>query len=190
MRPRPFLAISLVCTVLAAGAYGVAVAGEPAPSSSSEASPGGGWVPPDTSSKKPEAAEWDGAKPLELLRKHCSERLANGECQSTCSAKVLREWVQVTCSRAKQTEVFMGVRVLAGPADDVSLVDPPEPKGGAKGQRGFSLVFPVRRGDRRTIEVAEMLPLMWKAWTVEERLDMVISAMWLPNAARPVVTVY
>ena len=150
----------------------------------------GGWLPPETSSKKPEAAEWDGARPLALPRKHCNGWSSDGVCSSACSAKVLREWVELRCTRAKGTEVFMGVRVLAGPADDVTLVDPPEPKGGDKGQRGFSLVFPVRRGDRRTIEVAEMLPLAWKAWTVEESLAMVVSAMWLPNAARPVVTAY
>jgi hypothetical protein len=176
---RTLLALALGAIAFTAGA---------APSH--EASPPHGWQPPDTSSKKPELAEWSSAKPLDLPRKRCSAAVGEGECESSCSAKVLREWVQVTCTRAKTSEVFMGVRVLAGPTDDVSLVDPPEPRGGDKGQRGFSLVFPMRRGDRRTIEIAEMLPLRWKAWTVEERLAMVVSAMWLPNATRPVVTVY
>lgn len=195
MKARTVVAVSLACTTLAAGVFGVAVAGEPAPAPSSEVSPKAEWLPPETSSKKPDAKEWDGAKPLELPRKHCSDQLANGECESNCSARVLREWVEVTCTRAKAAEVFMGVRVLAGPSDDVTLVDPPEPpsvkgQGRDKGQRGFSLVFPVRRGDRRTLEVAAILPLEWRSWTVHERLELVVSAMWLPNAARPTVTVY
>jgi hypothetical protein len=185
----------LACVLLGLGVLGVARATEPTSSAASatdgsSASSKGGWLPPSTSSKKPQASEWDGASSLELPRKHCNGAISDGVCSSSCSAKVLREWVQVSCTRAKGSEVFMGARVLAGPADDVSLVDPPEPKSGDKGQRGFSLVFPVRRGDRRTIEIAAMLQLAWKSWTIEERLELVVSAMWLPNAARPVVTVY
>lgn len=206
-RSVPGLRVTMgVAASLALGALGVARATEPAASASAAAtaspmpsagvapspaaSSSGGWLPPETSSKAPAASEWSSALPLDLPRKHCSSASVEGACASVCSAKVLREWVQVSCARAKWTEVFMGIRVLAGPADDVTLVDPPAPRGGDKGQRGFSVVFPVRRGDRRTIEIAEMLPLAWKSWTIEERLAMVVSAMWLPNAARPTVTVY
>ena len=186
MNARPSLLVAAL--FVAALAVGAALASEPVPSSTPETAQT--WLPPDTSSKKPDAAEWEKATPLALPRKHCNEPMADGSCRSTCSAKVLREWVEVRCRRAASAEVLMGVRVLSGPSDDVTLVDPPEEKPGDKGQRGFALVFPMRRGERRTMEVAAMLPLMFRAWTVEEELELVVSAMWLPNARRPVVTVY
>ena len=72
----------------------------------------------------------------------------------------------------------MGVRVLAGPDKDVTVSDPPQATGKAKNDpRGVTIVFPVRRGDRRMIQIAEMLELRWKAWTVEESLVMVISVL-------------
>lgn len=144
------------------------------------------WAPPDSASKKPTDAEWKDAAPLPLRRPH-----------PECTAESLREWVRLTCNRKPSWEPYLGVRVIGGPHDDVFVIDPPKPKASKKTgglepatQRGVYIVFPVRRGDRRLIELSEMLPLAWKSWQVEEDLAVSISALWLPDDAQPTVTVY
>ncbi len=148
----------------------VATAPVSAPAETSGQSRARSWVPPSDISKQPTAAEWNGAQPLPLRRAH-----------ATCRAQALREWVRVTCDQA-----YLGVRVIAGP-NDVSIADPPAREQGKP--RGVHVIFPVRRGDQRLIELAEMMEFMWKSWTVRERLETVISVSFGEADSAPIITV-
>lgn len=171
----------LILAFTATGASAAPTVDAPEPAAASPE-----WTPPDGSSKKPTDAEWKDAAPLALRRPH-----------RDCTAESLREWVRLTCHRPRSWEPYLGVRVIGGPHEDVSVIDPPKPKAAKRtggfeppDQHGVHVVFPVRRGDRRLIEISEMLPLAWKSWQVEENLAVTISALWLPDAAHPTVTVY
>ena len=98
MKARTFSLVAglSLTTAAAIAAYGSALAGEPAAKPSGEASPAasasaGGWLPPTTSSKKPDDAEWAGAQPLELPRKRCRELVASDQGNTECSSACMRK---------------------------------------------------------------------------------------------------
>ena len=157
--------------------------GDPAPSASAPSSAPAAAAAPSASwadaaeTDRPDEAAWASAPALRLAREH-----------RMCSAKRLREWVRVRCRRDPSAEEpYLGVRVVGGSHEDVRVSDPAE---GKKGQRDIAVVFPARKGDRRVIELVGTKPMMWKSWTVYEKLELVISESWLPSETGPTITVH
>lgn len=140
------------------------------------------WTPPAEESKRPEPSEWAQAQKLELLRPH-----------ALCTAQTLREWVRIACKSPKD-ETFFGVRVIGGPHDDVRINDLPlspdeAKKANNQTMRGTDVVFPMRRGDRRIMEIGRVLPTCFRCYSVEETTEVVISALWLAGAPSPTIVV-
>ena len=137
------------------------------------------WLPPTEESKRPTTDGWKHAKPLKLPRAHAH-----------CTAMTLREWVKISCKPHKHAAYF-GVRVIGGPHDDVRINDRErdEHAAGTSGV-GTEVVFPMRRGDRRLIELGRIKHSdCFKCYTIEETTEAVISAVWLNNAAAPTIVV-
>lgn len=140
------------------------------------------WTPPAETSKRPEASEWAQAKQLELPRPH-----------PLCTATTLREWVRIACQSPKDETLF-NVRVVGGPHDDVRITDLPlsaeaAKKATAQTMRGTDVVFPMRRGDRRIIEITRLLPTCFRCYSMEETTEVVISALWLEGKTAPTIVV-
>lgn len=137
----------------------------------------GAWLPPDARSDRPAEADWANAEPLALARPHRS-----------CTAKRIREWARVQCKRdPKAEEPYLGIRVVGGSHEDVRVSDPAD---GKKFARDVAVVFPVRKGDRRVIELVGAQPIPWKSFTVYEKLELVVSEEWLPSEPAPTITVH
>jgi hypothetical protein len=135
------------------------------------------WVPPSEKSDKPDEKAWEQAESLELPRHHY-----------LCSAKKIREWVRVECSRPPKEEwdPFLGIRVVGGSHVDVSVSNPTTGKPHA---RPLAVVFPVRKGDRRVMDFVLSVSPEWKSWTVTETLDIVVSEEWLEGDSSPTIAV-
>src|SRR5262249_16930882 len=90
-----------------------------------------------------------------------------------CSVKRLREWVRVFCASFQ----FQGFSMLGGRREGVSVqIREEDPNA------GLSLVFPVRRGDTRAIELTR-----WAKWGIEA--DVLVSEQWLEGDKGPLLTV-
>ena len=155
---------------------GVAPADEPVPAKAFGMIDG--W--PTSPSAAPTAEEWASAAPLPLLRQ-----------SGGCAANRVREWVRVSC-RFGDT-MIKGVRVLSGP-EDISILERPLEQGMPRvdqwsrpTMRGSMIVFPVRRGDRRLIQVVE--EFFEGRYTTGEDALAVISAVWLDKDAGPTIVV-
>lgn len=131
---------------------------------------------PSTSSAPPNAAEWDKATPIAL------------KWSFGCHARLSREWVRVWCPGPP-----VRVAVIDGDRSDVvfttELASALDESGKPQTRTtGAMVAFPLRRGARRAIQI-------WS--TVEEvapgktgRGDVrLISAYWLEDEPRPVVTI-
>jgi len=119
-------------------------------------------------SKSPSFDEWTKATKVRLTR--------TGPAAAPCTAYRVREWLKVRCMGTKPHAMV----VLGGDAAEVSFwIDRDERKGG-------EVQFPVRRGDRRVIQV----------WTGEAdaagvfkpRPALLIQEHWLEDRAAPTVT--
>ena len=136
------------------------------------------WRPPTEASPRPAHEDWAAAQPLPLRRPH-----------PLCTASVIREWVRIACKSPEQ-ETYFGVRVLGGPHDDVRIADlDPEPGTPARSNRGTDVVFPLRLGDRRLLEIGRLIPTCWRCYSIEETTEVVISALWLDAEHEPVIVV-
>lgn len=140
------------------------------------------WTPPTAESQRPEPGDWASADKLELPRPH-----------ALCTAETLREWVRISC-KSPENETFFNVRVLGGPHDDVRIRDLPLSSEAAKKannqtMRGTDVVFPMRRGDRRLMEIGRVLPTCFRCYSIEETTEVVISALWLEGATAPTIVV-
>ena len=136
------------------------------------------WTP-DEKTAVPKAEEWKNAEPLALARPH-----------PLCHAERLREWVRVSCKSPGEFDIYWGARIVGGSHKDVSIADrPSDPK--EKLGPGCDVMFPVRRGDRRLIELALFVPCQeWRCYTVEEDVGLMISELWLDDEAAPTITVH
>jgi hypothetical protein len=150
--------------------------------------PYAGW--PREPSAKPKAEEWRGAAPFSLLRPN-----------RFCDATRVREWLRVSCRfvrggpEAQQVVQLTGIRVVGGSAADVELQDrPPDPGQPLVDQyknrvpHGIVVIFPVRRGDRRLIEMVE--PVFEGRYTVGENAAAMLSALWLPSDPGPTIVLH
>lgn len=138
----------------------------------------GDWVPPAEGSAIPKAAEWETAAPLTLLRPHLS-----------CTARALREWIQITCRHPEKFDAFMGVRTVGGSAEGVHMTDLEPIAGNPRAGAGVNVVFPVRKGDRRLIAIDESLQVGFKSYAIEENTVIMISDLWLPGDPGPTIVV-
>ncbi|XXX80234.1 hypothetical protein WMF30_15820 [Sorangium sp. So ce134] len=121
---------------------------------------------------RPAAAEWDGAEPV---------RLARDRSGAACKARMRREWLRIDC-KAHSLAVVRTLGASAG--EEWFWLDQ---KSGEEFASGASVVFPVRRGDRRVIEILAGL------WAYRGELGIstsfVISEQWLDGDAGPLVSV-
>lgn len=145
----------------------------------------GEWSPPEATSDKPTAEEWEKAAPLELLRPH-----------EHCTAAAVREWLRVSCK--DPGDAFKGVRVFGGSETDVSITDF-KVKGKSKDSEGkevdktfdgLHVVFPVRKGDRRVVSIVNWASCGWKCWYTREDMFVTISELWLPGEERPTIVLH
>jgi hypothetical protein len=122
----------------------------------------------------PKPAEWKDAPQI---------RLAHDV--DACRAYRVREWVKIHCSGFPAA----GVSLLAGPSKGVEVwVDPPkEPNENMKTPRDAEVIFPVRRGDGRLIQIGQFGegydgPVAWNlAYTISEQ--------WIEDERAPIITV-
>ena len=150
----------------------------PEPSAAPKAAPAAApWTPPAERSPRPKSEEWTAAEPLPLPRPGTG-----------CRALHVREWVNVTCKR--QDHDLMGARIVGGSHEDVSLENPPRDPKESREMGIASVVFPVRRGDRRLIEIPESVVLGFKSYSIEEQAVAIISELWLPSDEAPTITVH
>jgi hypothetical protein len=141
-----------------------------APAATPAAAP---WIPPADRSPRPKPGEWATAEPLPLPRPGTG-----------CHAARLREWVNVICE-GKKYQDLMGARIIGGSHEEVSLESPPRDPGDAVTR--VSVVFPVRRGDRRLIEIPESV---FVSYSMEEQAVAILSELWLPGDQAPTITVH
>jgi hypothetical protein len=175
MRHAPKLAAALPLAALALGVAGPAPAADPpAPA---EPAPIAEWIPPAGESPKPKPEEWDKASPLALVRPH-----------PACTASALREWARISC-RQLDGKDFMGVRVVGGSEEGVHIADFTVKDDKGKQVHGVHVIFPVRRGDRRVMDVHRWESGGWKSMYIVEDTEIAISELWLPGEKGPVITV-
>ncbi|KYF64089.1 hypothetical protein BE11_15255 [Sorangium cellulosum] len=130
-------------------------------------------APPATErTPRPAAAEWDTAEPV---------RLARDRSGAACKARMRREWLRIDCTAPS----LAMVRTLGASAGGEWFgLDQKASDGLAT---GVSVVFPVRLGDRRVIEVgSESFEYRGQ---VGFSTSFVISEQWLEGDAGPLVSV-
>ncbi|WP_437489757.1 hypothetical protein WME75_11325 [Sorangium sp. So ce1014] len=121
---------------------------------------------------RPAAAEWDAAEPV---------RLARDRSGAACKARMRREWLRIDCTAPS----LAAVRTLGASAGEAwfSL----DQKNGEELASGVSVAFPVRRGDRRVIEI--LAGTSAYRGQIGISTSFVISEQWLDGDAGPLVSV-
>ncbi|WP_438000695.1 hypothetical protein WMF26_13605 [Sorangium sp. So ce185] len=121
---------------------------------------------------RPAMAEWDDAEPV---------RLARDKSGAACKARMRREWLRIDCTAPS----LAAVRTLGASAGEAWFRL--DQKNGEELASGVSVVFPVRRGDRRVIEI------LTGVWAYRGQLgistNFMISEQWLDGDAGPLVSV-
>ncbi len=119
-------------------------------------------------SKSPSFDEWAKATKVRLSR--------TGPAAAPCTAYRVREWLKVRCLGTKPHAMV----VLGGDAAEVSFwIDKDD-------RRGGEVQFPLRRGDRRVVQI-------WTggvdaAGVFKAKPQLVIQEYWLEGRAAPTVT--
>ncbi|WP_437504929.1 hypothetical protein [Sorangium sp. So ce1099] len=124
---------------------------------------------------RPQAAEWDAAEPV---------RLARDKGGDACKARILREWLRIDCTAPS----LAVVRTLGASAGEEWLWldhknSEQDPLGLAT---GVSVVFPVRPGDRRVIEI--LSGIGGYRGEIGLATAFVISEQWLNGDTGPIVS--
>jgi hypothetical protein len=146
-------------------------------SAAPEAKPGGSFEadpPAAAATPAPKPDEWKGAPVVALA--HDVEG---------CRALRVREWIKIRCEGLPAA----GASLLAGTRAGVELwVDPPkEPKEQMKTPRAAEVIFPVRRGDGRILQIGQFGegydgPVAWN-------LAYIISEQWIEGENAPIISV-
>jgi cytochrome c peroxidase len=126
-----------------------------------------GASPGAEASPRPTRAEWESASEVELPWQARSCRLTR-----------VREWLRVQCKIDIEGQPLAQVTLITGEKDGVSL---------SESKEGAEMVFPVRRGDRRLLEVDRLVEAH-KSWLVYDG-TIVVSEVWLPFAPAPEIAV-
>ena len=128
---------------------------------------------PAEPSKQPTAAEWKTAPRVRLSR--------TGPAAAGCRAYRAREWLRVRCPEL----TVSAISLLGGKAEGVAFwIDPP--RGGSELPRGGEVMFPIRRGDRRVIQILTFGPGYDGPFTLLPAI--VIQQQWLDDEPAPTVT--
>ena len=134
--------------------------------------------PPGEESDHPKPDEWSTAETVALAR----------PLPSSCHAKLLREWLRIRCESWNP----QSGAVLAGDTEDVFffMVSGQSRMMHTQGRsaEGYvTLELPLRRGDRRLIQLTES-DLMGYGGLGPQRLKMLLSIRWLDDENGPTVT--
>lgn len=136
--------------------------------------------PKEEKTPPPKAKEWAEAPETKLVRG-----------SSNCRVFRVREWIKINC-----TTVF-GARadVVAGNGNDVyfSLREGIDCSEGTDGESLCStvtdMVFPLRRGDRRAIQISAVIGGYGGPGLFRYRASVFISETWLEDDPGPIVTI-
>jgi hypothetical protein len=130
--------------------------------------------PPPDATPAPKPEEWQDAPTVRL--DHDVE---------SCRAYRVREWIKINCTGMPAA----GASLLAGTSTGVALwVDPPKDDGETmKTPRTVEVIFPVRRGDGRLLQVGQFGegydgPVSWN-------VGVEISEQWIEGESAPIVSV-
>jgi hypothetical protein len=134
---------------------------------------------PDVASAPPTDKEWLAAKRMRTT-------------SSDCTARIVREWMTILCSLGVNVgprEPLGVVRVISGDATDVGTWSWIETKGPEKipAEAFVAAVFPVRRGDRRLLELT--FRQFGAKPTFNAVLAFTISELWLEGMTSPEISV-
>lgn len=153
-----------------AGDAGPVDAGPPLPSFAEEPFP-------EKSTPFPKSDEWASAAPVAIDRAHPAARFAaHAADKSPCTARRIREWVRIHC-----TTMNGGALLLGGNRDGLSIRFD-------KANGGTEVIIPVRRGDRRVIEMLDSETLTFKVFSAERaKFGFVISEQWPAGDERPTI---
>lgn len=128
---------------------------------------------PPEPSKQPTAAEWKAAPRVRLSRA--------GPAAAGCRAYRAREWLRIRCPEL----TVSAISLLGGKSDGVAFwIDPP--RAGSELPRGGEVMFPMRRGDRRVIQILTFGPGYDGPFTLLPAI--VIQEQWLEDEPAPTVT--
>lgn len=135
-----------------------------APKEAPSAAPEEGLSVPEGTTPEPTFPEWSKAEEVKV-----------GRGAGKCKVFRVREWLRVHCDE----EFILRLALLVG-----------SPKGVSFAQNRFGMggdvMFPVRRGDRRLLEVIEMKSR--SRYSIFSGPLAVVSEVWLPSWPRPVIT--
>lgn len=160
MRAAPLPLLALVAAVLASSPVTAQAPDDGVPL---DADPPGA-----EKTKSPSFDEWAKATKVRLTR--------TGPAAAPCTAYRVREWLKVRCIGTKPHAMV----VIGGDAAEVSFwIDKDE-------RRGGEVQFPMRRGDRRVVQI-------WTggvdaAGLFKAKASLVIQEHWLEDRAAPTVT--
>jgi hypothetical protein len=122
---------------------------------------------PEEHSAEPKPKEWASAPKVAIDR------------PSPCEARRLREWMRLHC------ELSAGaIALLGGDVDGLAMRLDPDVQD-VMFPEGAAIVFPVRRGDRRVIELLQASFGYRGASGIEPYL--VLSELWLPGDDQPTI---
>ena len=132
-------------------------------------------APPPERTARPAAAEWEAAEQVSLAR------AARG---GACKARRQREWLRIDCS-VPSVVVVRSLGAGAG-GESVSVGEHKNDEDGTF-PSSVSVIFPVRLGDRRVIEILSFE----EGYRFRAGLStsFVISEQWLEGDAGPLVSV-
>ncbi|WP_437594291.1 hypothetical protein [Sorangium sp. So ce1000] len=124
-------------------------------------------------SKQPTAAEWKAAPRVRLSR--------TGPAAAGCRSYRAREWLRIRCPEL----IISAISLLGGKAEGVAFwIDPP--RGDSELPRGGEVMFPIRRGDRRVIQILTFGPGYDGPFTLLPAI--VVQEQWLDDEPAPTVT--
>ena len=132
---------------------------------------------PDVASPAPTEAEWVAAKRLRTT-------------SFDCKARVVREWITIVCSLGVAGAYPFGmVRVLAGDPKDVGTWtwNSKRKEDDAVLESFVAAVFPVRRGDRRILEIT--FQRFGAKPTFDRAAAFTVSELWLDGMESPEISV-
>ncbi|WP_437493857.1 hypothetical protein WME75_21370 [Sorangium sp. So ce1014] len=128
---------------------------------------------PAEPSKQPTAAEWKTAPRVRLSR--------TGPAAAGCRGYRRREWLRIRCPEL----TVSAISLLGGKTEGVAFwIDPP--RGGSELPRGGEVMFPIRRGDRRVIQILTFGPGYDGPFTLLPAI--VVQEQWLDDEPAPTVT--
>jgi hypothetical protein len=122
-------------------------------------------------SPSPASSEWDRAEPSWPGPRRI------------CYAQRVREWLRVTC----ETDL-LAMRLLAGTPEGISFSLDEDPRLEGFGATSGTVIFPLRPGDRRVIEVTSRQMDGYRGMG-GEGFAFMISEAWVPGEEAAIVTV-